>query len=104
MSYSPTDPNLDPLRDWFPDRFPTGSQKAPRADVRRVVPRFPLPTGGTTRRTLRPLSPTTGSQTRSCRICGCTEFTPCSNPLDQPCWWIEPDLCSACRAHAEACS
>lgn len=30
---------------------------------------------------------------RSCRICGCTDDRAC-----QPfgCYWVEPDLCSAC--------
>lgn len=27
-----------------------------------------------------------------CRGCGCTDLTPC----DAGCWWVEPDLCSAC--------
>ncbi len=31
----------------------------------------------------------------SCRACGCTEDNACV--VDgQPCWWAEPDLCSAC--------
>ena len=31
----------------------------------------------------------------SCRACGCTEDNACV--VDgQPCWWVEPDLCSAC--------
>lgn len=28
-----------------------------------------------------------------CRSCSCTELTAC----DPPCWWVEPDLCSACQ-------
>lgn len=32
-----------------------------------------------------------------CRVCGCTEEDPC----DEGCWWIEPDLCSACGAKLE---
>jgi hypothetical protein len=59
MSSSPNDHPID----WFPDWFLTGSQKPFRADVRRLVPGSPLPTGGTSRRTPRPLIPTTGSQT-----------------------------------------
>jgi len=27
-----------------------------------------------------------------CRVCGCTQRRAC----DGGCWWIEPDLCSAC--------
>ena len=37
---------------------------------------------------------------RRCRICGCTEDN-CGNCVErtgQPCYWIEPDLCSACSA------
>ncbi len=31
----------------------------------------------------------------SCRVCGCTEDNACV--VDgKPCWWAEPDLCSAC--------
>lgn len=29
----------------------------------------------------------------TCRVCGCTNETPC----EDGCWWIEPDLCSSCR-------
>ena len=36
---------------------------------------------------------THGSQ--RCRVCGCTEITPCNTP-EGPCFWVEPDLCSAC--------
>lgn len=31
-----------------------------------------------------------------CRECGCTEHTPCEDPDTAACYWIEPDLCSAC--------
>lgn len=32
-----------------------------------------------------------------CRVCGCTDSTPCTDPETHgPCYWIEPDLCSAC--------
>lgn len=30
----------------------------------------------------------------ACRICGCTDEFGCRGG----CWWIEPDLCSACAA------
>jgi hypothetical protein len=33
---------------------------------------------------------------RTCRVCGCTDVTPCINGYGEPCSWIESDLCSAC--------
>ncbi len=33
---------------------------------------------------------------RTCRVCGCTNDTPCITS-DGPCWWVEMDLCSACE-------
>lgn len=30
-----------------------------------------------------------------CRVCGCTDNKACTT-ADGPCYWIEPDLCSAC--------
>ncbi len=44
---------------------------------------------------------------RKCRLCGCTEFTPCVDPNgagpgeEGPCHWIEEDLCSSCKSPAE---
>ena len=35
---------------------------------------------------------------RACRVCGCTESTPC----DGGCSWVEYDLCSACAATSAA--
>ena len=34
----------------------------------------------------------------SCRVCGCTEEQACTDPRSPfgTCWWVEPDLCSAC--------
>jgi hypothetical protein len=32
-----------------------------------------------------------------CRVCGCTEMTPCHTDSG-PCSWVEKDLCSACQA------
>ncbi len=29
-----------------------------------------------------------------CRGCGCTDDEACP----EGCWWVEPDLCSSCRA------
>lgn len=97
MSYSPTDPTLDPLRDWFPDWFLTGSQKASREDGRRLVPGFPLSSMGNQSTTPPRPVPTTGSQTPSCRVCGCTDWAACHNTFRQPCYWVEPDLCSQCQ-------
>jgi hypothetical protein len=39
-----------------------------------------------------------------CRLCGCTDTTPCVLELEQnfgeiitkPCWWEADDLCSGC--------
>jgi hypothetical protein len=33
-----------------------------------------------------------------CRVCGCTDedCTRCVEKTGEPCWWFEPDLCSAC--------
>jgi len=30
-----------------------------------------------------------------CRVCGCTQMDACETPAG-PCFWVEPDLCSAC--------
>jgi hypothetical protein len=36
-----------------------------------------------------------------CRVCGCIDVRPCRIPSPdgaaQPCWWVEPDLCSGCE-------
>lgn len=29
---------------------------------------------------------------QACRVCGCSHYDPC----EEGCWWVEPDLCSAC--------
>ena len=29
---------------------------------------------------------------QACRVCGCSHHDPCP----EGCWWVEPDLCSAC--------
>lgn len=36
----------------------------------------------------------------ACRVCGCTELdcSGCVERTGQPCWWVEPDLCSACSS------
>lgn len=41
-----------------------------------------------------------GGRPRSCRSCGCTDDD-CSGCVERtgvPCFWVEPDLCSACAA------
>ena len=32
-----------------------------------------------------------------CRVCGCSEFDPCFDENNEPCYWVEEDLCSACQ-------
>jgi len=36
-----------------------------------------------------------------CRKCGCTHFTPCIDPNEGPCYWVEDDLCSNCATPEE---
>lgn len=38
---------------------------------------------------------------RSCRVCGCTDFSPCTEADGFPCCWVERDLCSACAYRPE---
>ena len=33
---------------------------------------------------------------RRCRVCGCTDYSPCIEADGFPCCWVERDLCSAC--------
>jgi hypothetical protein len=33
---------------------------------------------------------------RECRVCGCSDGTPCIDALGAACAWVAPDLCSAC--------
>lgn len=37
---------------------------------------------------------------RRCRVCGCTDATPCMGS-EGPCSWVEEDLCSGCSPEAE---
>ena len=38
-----------------------------------------------------------GGSSMRCRVCGCSEFNACwDEVLDQPCHWVEVDLCSVC--------
>ena len=36
--------------------------------------------------------PLIADQPGTCRVCGCTDYQACPGS----CWWVEPDLCSAC--------
>lgn len=37
------------------------------------------------------------STARKCRHCGCTQHNTCSHKMDgRTCFWVLPDLCSAC--------
>lgn len=37
-----------------------------------------------------------------CRECGCTEDEACVDDVTgDPCFWVEPDLCSACAEDVE---
>ena len=38
---------------------------------------------------------------QSCRACGCTDWSPCTEPDGFPCCWVEDDLCSACAFFAQ---
>ena len=38
---------------------------------------------------------------RQCRVCGCTDYSPCIEPDGFPCCWVERDLCSACAYQPE---
>jgi hypothetical protein len=42
-----------------------------------------------------PRGPVAGPRGQRCRECGCTDARACMTDAG-PCWWIEPDLCSAC--------
>jgi hypothetical protein len=36
-----------------------------------------------------------------CRVCGCTDedCSDCVERTGEPCYWVGPDLCSACAAN-----
>jgi len=36
----------------------------------------------------------------TCRVCGCTHYEACVDDVGEPCYWIEPGLCSACAEGA----
>lgn len=38
---------------------------------------------------------------QACRKCGCTWNTPCYDHETGSCWWVQPDLCSACATEDE---
>lgn len=39
------------------------------------------------------------TKTKACRVCGCTDINckQCIEKTGEPCYWIEPNLCSACH-------
>ena len=41
---------------------------------------------------------------QTCRRCGCDDFdcAVCIERTGEPCWWVEPDLCSACASEIGA--
>lgn len=41
------------------------------------------------------------SEAGVCRICGCTETTPCIDDNGDSCSWVKPNLCSACVEKTE---
>lgn len=42
------------------------------------------------------------AEVRSCIVCGCTDDNACVDPVtDEPCHWVAPRLCSACRAKVD---
>lgn len=47
-----------------------------------------------------PLPPAPGD--RICRGCGCWDWNACVDCEDEPCWWVEDDLCSVCTARLGA--
>ena len=38
---------------------------------------------------------------RICRGCGCWDWNACVDGDDEPCWWVEEDLCSVCAARLQ---
>jgi hypothetical protein len=40
---------------------------------------------------------------QSCRVCGCTFFDcrQCIEKTGEPCYWVEEDLCSACKGEVK---
>lgn len=97
MSSSPTDT--------LPTLTPSGSRSGSRVGPKQAsghqrvewVPGPPSPSEGTHSARPTPTGHPSGSNTRSCRVCGCTDWTACTGPNDYACWWIEPDLCSSCQ-------
>ncbi len=58
------------------------------------------------RQTMPPIffaDPNVTFDTAVCRVCGCHDFDACvEEDSDRACWWVEPDLCSACAAEMAA--
>lgn len=55
---------------------------------------------GTIKRQAIPLGAQHGKTEQTCRVCGCTNYDcrQCIEKIGEACWWIEPDLCSACAS------
>jgi hypothetical protein len=100
-SEAPTTGTLHTTPDCVGHCVGTASEITPRAQRVDCVGPAPLPYGGRHSQraphTASATTASTASDTRTCRICGCTDFTPCIGLNDYACWWIEPNLCSACR-------
>lgn len=43
-----------------------------------------------------PLKLKTSTEIRTCRVCGCTDISPCIGDFGECCYWTKADLCSAC--------
>lgn len=37
---------------------------------------------------------------RACRVCGCCHYDACLGEDEEPCHWVDPDLCSVCATMA----
>jgi hypothetical protein len=83
----------------------TASAFTPRAPSETTASDRPLPYGGRhSQRAPLTASATTAStasehptKTRTCRVCGCTDWAACTGPNDYACWWVAIDLCSSCQ-------
>jgi hypothetical protein len=48
-------------------------------------------------------TPGEASPARACRVCGCSDSDcrACIEKTGEPCYWVAPDLCSACAPALE---
>jgi hypothetical protein len=62
-----------------------------------------FPPGFDPRRAERGLAQRSVKAERVCRVCGCTDLDcrGCIERTGEPCYWVEPDLCSACKPAEE---